>query len=101
MLYRLLVVLLPELVSKYVWGRGIAGFCFETRSCFVALASLEVSVDQVGLELSDYLSVFCWPVLVVTGATATVLGSELLKEEYGNGRINLCFSSRKLSLGLA
>lgn len=31
------------------------GFCFETRSSCVALASLEVSVDQVGLELSIIL----------------------------------------------
>ena len=48
MLYRLLLfLLLPEL--EYVGGGVLRGFVL--RSCCVAQASLEVSVDQVGLEL--------------------------------------------------
>lgn len=74
-LYGFVVLLLPEIVNMF-GERGVVGFCFETRSCHLAL---EVSM-LTRLALNFRSSCLCCPVLLVTGPTATVLGSELFKE---------------------
>ena len=73
MLYRLWLVL-PELASMFGGG----------------LLRRFVLRDLV-TRLSLYFILSAFAVFVVTGASATVLGSELLKEEYGNALIRQCF----------